>query len=540
MSSEVALAVNVTHVVITHGALVTAHAAVSSAAAVATGATATAATAGAATATAGAGAGAAAGAGGLSLGGVASAVAPVAVTAVAVVGVAAAAVLVTYASVKGSEALAKGLVSLGDSLERERERQLRAEEAGELWREAVVQVMDRNARIAMLRGAAGPDEDPDLPIPPPLDLAGRSLDQLYAWCKQTDQRLVKLERRRAGGWIVAALRRLSASAPDAAGAAPSALDEGRRELAERLEALQLQRETGAPAPAPALAVAGASEDQELGAIRAVVVGVLDGLEPLAGDEAMASVLQAAELATGARSLAEARRWLDELYLRARKASTEGWRRRDAAREASQYLQAVEAGLGEPERLGDTERRVVASLREVVAGRGELDGDLRMAAERLLEAARTAAKRRYLQELVHQTLVDLGYQVGDGFTTVAPSGAAPSFDALRISREDWADHSVQVVIQDQTIRAMVVRDRDAEAEGDEASRVDTERERQWCADLTHVERNLHGEGISATVTHLVEPGSRPIPVAAPPEAEAEDRRIADERETGPARHRPLPS
>lgn len=540
MSSEVALAVNVTHVVISHGALVTAHAAVSSAAAAATGATATAATAGAATATAGAGAGAAAGAGGLSLGGVASAVAPVAVTAVAVVGVAAAAVLVTYASVRGSEALAKGLVSLGDSLERERERQLRAEEAGELWREAVVQVMDRNARIAMLRGAAGPDTDPDLPIPPPLDLAGRSLDQLYAWCKQTDQRLVKLERRRAGAWIVAALRRLSADAPGAAGDAPSALDEGRRELAERLEALQLQRETGAPAPTPAVADAG--EDQDLGAIRAVVVGVLDGLEPLAGDEAMASVLQAAELATGARSLAEARRWLDELYLRARKANQEGRRRRDAAREASQYLQAVEAALGEPERLGDAERRVVASLREVVAGRGELDGDLHMAAEGVLEAARTAAKRRYLQDLVRQTLVDLGYQVGDGFTTVAPSGSAPSFDALRISREDWADHSVQVVIQDQTIRAMVVRDRDAEAEGDEASRVDTERERQWCADLTHVERNLHGEGISATVTHLVEPGSRPMPVAAPPEAEAEaeDRRIADEHATGPARHRTLPS
>jgi hypothetical protein len=539
MSSEVALAVNVTHVVISHGALVTAHAAVSSAAAVATGATTTAATAGAATATAGAGAGAAAGAGGLSLGGVASAVAPVAVTAVALVGVAAAAVLVTYASVKGSEALAKGLVSLGDSLERERERQLRAEEAGELWREAVVQVMDRNARIAMLRGAAGPDADPDLPIPPPLDLAGRSLDQLYAWCKQTDQQLVKLERRRAGAWIVAALRRLSASAPGA-GAAPSALDEGRRELTERLEALQLQRETGAPAPVPVLAVAGAGEEQEHGAIRAIVVGVLDGLEPLAGDEVMASVFQAAELATGARSLAEARRWLDELYLRARTASKEGRRRRNAAREASQYLQAVEAGLGEQERLGDAERRVVASLREVVAGRGELDGDLRSAAERLLDAARTAAKRRYLQELVRQTLVDLGYQVGDGFTTVAPSGSAASFDALRISREDWADHSVQVVIQDQTIRAMVVRDRDrdAEAEGDEASRVDTERERQWCADLTKVERHLHGEGISANVTHLVEPGSRPMPVAAPPQAE--DRRSADEHATSPARQRPLPS
>jgi hypothetical protein len=443
---------------------------------------------------AGAGVGAGASAGGFSLG----ALVPVATVAGTALVAGAAAVLVTRAAVVGAEALAEGMINLHEHLERQRGQYIRLEEAAALWREATSQVMARNARIGVLRRAAPDDDQPGGPddlLPPPLEIGGESLDSLVAWCQETDKKLEAVRARQARARIAAARRRLAAAETDEA------------KLVAAGQAL-LDRRDAALAAAAAADQAAAAERVDAGQDqRTKIDRALDELDPLVDEDWDARVQDAAARAAAAGSDWEAQSWLRELRVRVQKANAAVAN----ALAASHYLQAIAAG-GDPEPLPPADQDIVDRLQAVIARQRPLDDELRRAAERLQTAAQAAAERRYLQELVGKVLEDFGYTVGEEFVTVSSS-----LTKLTLSRPEWRDHLVEMVLREGELRAEVVRT--SVADGDDDLRLDTERQKQWCIDLAQLKEQLKEQGISTTVERIVKPGDRPAPVVGRPREES---------------------
>lgn len=348
-----------------------------------------------------------------------------------------------------------------DQYARHRERQAALAE----WEAAARDVVDRNSRLSVL--AARPGGVPGLP--PPLSLQGQSVEQLTSWCTATDEALRGVERALLAETAVAVsvvLESIGGSV-DAAG-------------------LLATHAAAGTAPPPELIKA--------------CHRILGGLTSEVTAAGRAEVLDAVTKVRECTTPAERQIWLAELRVRVRQANSDAARRRDQARTAATMLQAL-AESTEPRAAA-----LRAELDSVVAGRRALDPELHRNALAACGEVRAVRESAYVRDSLTRALETLGYAVEPGFDTFTGHGAR-----LRLVRDQWREHAVSVVLDGGEVRAMVVRTESAE--GDDAERLDVERERQWCADFEELRDQVAADGLHLDVQRLIEPGDRHVPLAA---------------------------
>ncbi|MCX5208763.1 hypothetical protein OG689_05555 [Kitasatospora sp. NBC_00240] len=378
-------------------------------------------------------------------------------------------------------------------------------------RDAAVRAVEtRNARITALTVSA---EDlrqrygAELTVrpPEPLRIGTRSTSELEAWCAEADRELAAVERE---------LRELTARAfaadlfADLNGRAAERRPVEAAELfAGRSEPADVAAGSGSPS------VEGAAEGDEDGNeeeaarqdVGQTLVRVLSRLLPDCGEAHRADVRQAAARVAEASTPDEARSWLTETRLRVQRANAAAEAVRRDADEAIGFLQ----DLGHA-RVADVEP-VRALLAEVVAGHRALDEPLRRRVAGCRAAAEAQAEQQYVVNTVTDALADLGYQVSQGFETLTVTDGA-----LRLSRREWPEHAVNLVVDQQggQLRTAVVRT--AAGDGDDDAHLDVEREEQWCEDFHALRGRLAQAGLSTDVQVAVPPGQVPVPlVVAPP-------------------------
>ncbi|WP_103350736.1 hypothetical protein [Amycolatopsis sp. CA-128772] len=373
--------------------------------------------------------------------------------------------------------LGAGLTRIGDRAERNR-----AEwEAGHAellaWESAARGVIDLNARIEVLRTHAPADLAAGLPQP--LTPCAESPAELASWCTATRARLERCERELRQRTEVAVLSVLRHTVDlERPVTAQEAFDKYHEAMAR-----QAARKRATPPAA-----------------LAAVTRILGRLTPDATAEERAKVLAAAAQVAVPRPDVDPGTLLEELRLRVQRADARARTRRADAISAARLLQAIPAGAGEPALAA-----VRTELASVVAAQRPLDAGLRARAAQAAEAVRRELEHGYVRASVADTLAGQGYTVDEGFSTVTGHP-----DRLRLVRRDWQQHAVQLVINEDEVRAAVIRLEDRP--GADARREDVEREEQWCDDLGKLRTALDGSGLHVVERHLVPPGERVVPVA----------------------------
>ena len=216
---------------------------------------------------------------------------------------------------------------------------------------------------------------------------------------------------------------------------------------------------------------------------------------------------------------EGRIRVDDLRHRVQTANDHARRRAEDTVAAASLLQPLA-------HLGAEADELREELNEVVAGRRPLDDALRARAVEAATALRDGADRRYVVQAVEEALAELGFAQEEEFQT-----AEPQDGVLKVKHGDWRAHGVRMLLDDQQqeLRAVVVRT--ATSGGWDESRVDREREQQWCTALSRLGELLAARGVAYRVRELVEPGARATPLALSAPAAVEQRAVA-------ARERPL--
>jgi hypothetical protein len=333
--------------------------------------------------------------------------------------------------------------------------------------QAIGEVLDRNARIAAL-AASAERHDADVVLPAPLEPAGRSADELLAWCAEADAGLTAAEESLAAGIAAAAAGRIFTAAPESLAAWP---DEDR--------------------PATARASAQAS------AVAATIARVLARLLPDTVDDDRRAVTEAAESAAGAATHAEAESLLTEVRIRIQEANERARGRREDRAAAARFLRELESHPA----AGGVRLRVA----EVAEGARAFDEGLRAEATRLVEDAQKQAEHRYVTGALREAFEGLGYAVSEGFETLT----AQDGEAF-LTKDDWSQHAIKVRVDDaRQVRMALLRTEPAE--GDEQRRLDLEREEQWCASFDAARERLAEAGIQADVRWRIEQGEQQLPV-----------------------------
>ncbi|WP_224273808.1 hypothetical protein [Streptomyces sp. LS1784] len=361
---------------------------------------------------------------------------------------------------------------------------------------AVRAVKSRNARIAALAvSLEGFEQQYGASVGArplePLRIDAQSTSQLEDWCAEADRALAAAERELREQ----AARALAASLfADVAGHTAGRRPVGAAELfADR------------PKPS-GVVVSESSDEAAREEVEQTLTRVLSRLLPDCGEGDRADARQAAARVAEATTLDEARTWLTETRLRVQRANSAAKARRRDADEAIGFLHDLENA-----RVADVDP-VRALLAEVVAGRRALDEPLRRRVAGCRAAAEAEAEQRYVVNTVTDALTDLGYQVSQGFETLTVTDGA-----LRLSRSEWPEHAVNLVVDQQggQMRTAVVRT--AAGSGDDDAHIDVEREEQWCQDFHELRGRLARAGLSTDVQVAVPPGEVPVPLAVSPAA-----------------------
>jgi hypothetical protein len=407
------------------------------------------------------------------------AVAAVAVAALTLAG--GAVVLLARAAGAAGEALASRITDLGNLIESQREAYVTAQQAADLWQQGVTEVVARNARIAAMAATARSLGDRAVTIPRPFDVAGRCLQDMYEWCQQADKQIADAQRGLAAAVTAAARERLAASLP------PADVTRVTMEqlLAEREERLAAAVRAAAPVsrnrPAADLAEISRQVGERIG-----------DLDPEARPEDVVAVMEISALAKSS-PLAQARTHVDQLGV----AVTEVNSKVRDARAAARLLQGVELDPL-PCDLDEHDLAVVASLQSVVAGGRRLDEALGCAAQRVIAKVEAAGARLYLREQIRQIMEADGYVLEGDFTTL-PMG----IDNLTLTRPDWTDHHLRLVLGEDELSYVTLRD--YRVQGDAAALDDRDRCAQSRAAIEHLAGTLRTRGVDVgTVAGLDDP------------------------------------
>jgi hypothetical protein len=399
------------------------------------------------------------------------AVAAVAAAALALVG--GAAVLLARAAGAAGEALATRITDLGDVIRSQAEAYVTAQQAADLWQHGVSEVVARNARIAAMAATARSLRGQAVTLPCQFDVAGKSLRDMYEWCRQADAQIASSQRELAVSVTAAAGRRLAASLP-AAGVTRVTAEQLPAERRDRLEAAAGAARAAAPVshsrPAADLAEIGRQVAERFGA-----------LDPEARPEDVAAVVEISALAKSS-ALAQARTHVDHLGVAVTQANNKV---RDA-RAAARLLQGVELDPL-PCDLDERDLAVVTSLKSVVAGERRLDETLACDARRVTGKVETAGARLYLREQIRQIMEADGYLVEGDFTTLRPG-----VDNLTLTRPDWSGHHLRLVLGEDELSYVTLRDH--RVEGDAAAVADRERCAESRAAVEQLSGTLRSRGV----------------------------------------------
>jgi hypothetical protein len=377
------------------------------------------------------------------------------VAAAAVLTAGGAAVLVARRTAGDQESPAGGLSRLGDALEWPGDRHVERQRLADLWQDVTDLVVQRNAQIMALRGRA--ERIPaQVPLPAPLRLAGVSLPHVHAWCLEADEQLT-----RARALLT---RRTAARAC--------------HRLAERLAT------TEAMTISAAEELAGTTAGDPAGN---PVDRTLRALDPDVGTDDYELILETAARVTTARSPLARRSSLDLLGKLVDDANDATRRHRADSLAAGRYLQAF-ASVAFPDAHDGLGSRVIGRLTEVIAGRRELDPELRDAAERLRRTAVRRAERLHLRELVSELMTSRGFAVHGGSEALTLTGK-------------WPGHQVRIRVTDGQIDGELVRD-----DGTGATGLDRERCLRFGDDFAWLAEMLRAGGIEAHVTAWPDPAA----------------------------------
>jgi hypothetical protein len=191
----------------------------------------------------------------------------------------------------------------------------------------------------------------------------------------------------------------------------------------------------------------------------------------------------------------------ELRFQVQAHNTEQRTRRQEASEAEQLLLAL------PPAEEDLDNAAVArELQAVACGRGRLTDSLRRCAAEVTERAARRQDERYAGKVVRMALAELGYEVGDDFSTLFVEGGD-----VHVQRPDWGEYflAMKVDAQDSFMNFRLVRATNDTADPQERQRLDREREAQWCGEYPKLIRALQAKGIHTRNLRALPPGTMPV-------------------------------
>lgn len=411
---------------------------------------------------------------------------------IGVIGVGVAAAAGMAAGAACSAVLGGSASLIGRQLERNRAAHAARAERQLSWDTVVADVSERNARIGSLQASLdqpdGPQSGgpgPAVQLPPVLLLGGQTLEELAEWCRTTDAVLAVAERAVVAQTTQWLLNQASAGTSTRIVATVS------HEIsADQPRSLRWDPAEQAPE------------------VERILNRLLPGVVAADHREVVAAARRVLESATKG----EGRIRMDDLRHRVQTANDHARRRAEDTVEAASLLQPLSLLGAEADDLPD-------ELNEVVAGRRPLDETLRTRAVEAATAMRDGADRRYVLQAVEESLAELGFAQQEGFQTAEPHNGM-----LRVTHSDWRAHGVQMLLDDQEheLRAVVVRT--ASNGAWDESRVDREREEQWCTALSRLGELLAARGVTYRIRELVEPGTRATPLVLSAPAEAERRAV----------------
>ena len=118
-----------------------------------------------------------------------------------------------------------------------------------------------------------------------------------------------------------------------------------------------------------------------------------------------------------------------------------------------------------------------------------------------------AARRYAQQVIGETLEELGYDVEPGFATLFVEGGV-----AHIQKPEWGDYYVRLRVKpevgDLNLNVVRVGDDDRAAVSNEQARRDREEE-QWCTAHRTLLDRLEARGIASRQTRALAPGALPV-------------------------------
>jgi hypothetical protein len=295
------------------------------------------------------------------------------------------------------------------------------------WDKVFAEVMIRNARIARLRGmtTSAPPE--------PFVYGCETRDEVRDWCRTMDKRLADAERQVADVRMRAALARRGS---------------GRAEFVRRrVERSLVQR---GPAPEPNAPITPTPVEPPVSSTvdkRSPQPVIDDILGKAVGNVSPDDFTQLTEKAADVLAqddLRATRAELDELYLMADQARRAQERRESDALLAAQWLVGLAPLSAQPAGMSAYQAEILDALREVTAGRRELDPALREAAAALAQLAMTVAEDRAISAMFARELESLGYTVDVG------AGLSPHVSA---TRPEWGDaHRATVEVRSGELEA----------------------------------------------------------------------------------------
>jgi hypothetical protein len=242
------------------------------------------------------------------------------------------------------------------------------------WRHAAACVVERNARILVLRHAARELRRSDIVEIESLVPVHMSLREIDSWIVSVDRRLALARDRLRDALASEALRRLM----------------DRRPPVDRRVLVMAGRLTSDGRP------------DRTGRIRER----LAMLDPENTPDRYAEALEVAAKAAATRSSVAAGAYIDQLSSIVRVNNTETGRRREELMTAAGYLQVIES-VPDSHPCRDW---LMDRLNSVLSGGLGLTGEVQDAAERLRCHAEEKAEREYLTRLLHGYLTGLGFTV----------------------------------------------------------------------------------------------------------------------------------
>lgn len=161
----------------------------------------------------------------------------------------------------------------------------------------------------------------------------------------------------------------------------------------------------------------------------------------------------------------------------------------------------------------------------------LAAELRQRIQRLNQQHRQreerATARRYAQQVIGETLAELGYDVEPGFATLFVEGGV-----AHIQKPEWGDYHVRLRVKpevgDLNLNVVRVGD-DGRAASREQAQRDREMEETWCAAHRELLERLEARGIASRQTRALAPGALPVQTVQPDAIEQPGR--TRRRQTG---------